>query len=189
MILAAGTTGTILATVVAFLVTSLLLISVLLFVKQKLSPSGPVKILINGEREIEVAEQEYLEILHGLNLAKLKYQDTQLSSNLKAVDLPYYPLKPMPSKRIIIIIASIMMCFIILLGTILVMEFFDNTLRNINKASEKLKIIPSDVSTEIELPIILIIFPFKTSSKMATLFPISKPILNLILIYKNTLFT
>ena len=55
MILAAGTTGTILATVVAFLVTSLLLISVLLFVKQKLSPSGPVKILINGEREIEVA--------------------------------------------------------------------------------------------------------------------------------------
>jgi Na+-transporting NADH:ubiquinone oxidoreductase subunit F len=45
MILAAGTTGTILATVVAFLVTSLLLISVLLFVKQKLSPSGPVKIL------------------------------------------------------------------------------------------------------------------------------------------------
>jgi len=92
------------------------------------------------EREIEVAEQEYLEILHGLNLAKLKYQDTQLSSNLKAVDLPYYPLKPMPSKRIIIIIASIMMCFIILLGTILVMEFFDNTLRNINKASEKLKI-------------------------------------------------
>ena len=55
MILAAGTSGTILATVVAFLVISLLLISVLLFVKQKLSPSGPVKILINGEREIEVA--------------------------------------------------------------------------------------------------------------------------------------
>ena len=60
MILAAGTTGTILATVVAFLVTSLLLISVLLFVKQKLSPSGPVKILINGEREIEVASGDTL---------------------------------------------------------------------------------------------------------------------------------
>ena len=43
MILAAGTSGTILATVVAFLVISLVLISVLLFVKQKLSPSGPVK--------------------------------------------------------------------------------------------------------------------------------------------------
>ena len=55
MILPAGTSGTILATVVAFLVISLLLISVLLFVKQKLSRGGPVKILINGEGEIEVA--------------------------------------------------------------------------------------------------------------------------------------
>ncbi len=55
IILAAGTTGTVIATVVAFLVISLILVSVLLFVKQKLSPSGPVKILINGEREIEVS--------------------------------------------------------------------------------------------------------------------------------------
>mgnify|MGYP005988999127 FL=1 len=92
------------------------------------------------EREIDVAEQEYLEILHGLNLAKLKYQDTQLSSNLKAVDLPYFPLKPMPSKRLTIIIAAVFMCFILLLASILVMEFFDNTLKNINVASEKLKI-------------------------------------------------
>ena len=55
MILAAGTTGTVIATVVAFLIITLVLVSLLLFVKQKLSPSGPVKISINGEREIEVA--------------------------------------------------------------------------------------------------------------------------------------
>ena len=55
MILAAGTLGTVLATVAAFLLVTLVLVSLLLFVKQKLSPSGPVKILINGEREIEVA--------------------------------------------------------------------------------------------------------------------------------------
>ncbi|WP_456441407.1 NADH:ubiquinone reductase (Na(+)-transporting) subunit F [Psychroserpens sp.] len=55
MILAAGTLGTVLATVAAFLLVTLILVSLLLFVKQKLSPSGPVKILINGEREIEVA--------------------------------------------------------------------------------------------------------------------------------------
>ena len=57
MILAAGTSGTILATVVAFLVISLVLISVLLFVKQKLSPSGPVKILINGERKLKLLQE------------------------------------------------------------------------------------------------------------------------------------
>jgi len=55
MILAANTLGTIVATVVAFLVLTLLLVAVLLYVKQKLLPSGPVKIKINGEKEIEVA--------------------------------------------------------------------------------------------------------------------------------------
>ncbi|MDV7186890.1 NADH:ubiquinone reductase (Na(+)-transporting) subunit F [Lutibacter sp. TH_r2] len=55
MILAVNTIGTIVATVVAFLVITLLLVALLLFVKQKLSPSGPVKIKINGEKEIEVA--------------------------------------------------------------------------------------------------------------------------------------
>jgi Na+-transporting NADH:ubiquinone oxidoreductase subunit F len=54
MILAAGTTGTIIATVAAFLLVTLLLVSLLLFVKQKLSPSGPVTITINGEKKIEV---------------------------------------------------------------------------------------------------------------------------------------
>ncbi|WP_299250964.1 NADH:ubiquinone reductase (Na(+)-transporting) subunit F [uncultured Lacinutrix sp.] len=60
MILAAGTGATVITTVVAFLIIALILISLLLFVKQKLSPSGPVKILINGEREIEVASGDTL---------------------------------------------------------------------------------------------------------------------------------
>ncbi|AQS94905.1 NADH:ubiquinone reductase (Na(+)-transporting) subunit F [Polaribacter sp. BM10] len=60
MILAAGTTGTIIATVAAFLLLTLVLVALLLFVKQKLSPSGPVKIMINGEREIEVASGDSL---------------------------------------------------------------------------------------------------------------------------------
>ena len=54
MILAAGTTGTVIATVAAFLLVTLLLVTLLLFVKQKLSPSGPVTITINGEKKIEV---------------------------------------------------------------------------------------------------------------------------------------
>ena len=55
MILAASTLGTIVATVAAFLLITLILVALLLFVKQKLSPSGPVKITINGEKTIEVA--------------------------------------------------------------------------------------------------------------------------------------
>ena len=92
------------------------------------------------ERQIEVAEQGYLEILHGLNLAKLKYQDTQLSTNLKTVDAPFYPLKPIPSKRKIIIIAIVFISGIILLAIILFMKFFDSTLKNEQIAREKLQI-------------------------------------------------
>ncbi len=55
ILLATNTVGTIIATVVTFLVITLLLVAVLLYVKQKLSPSGPVKIKINGEKEIEVS--------------------------------------------------------------------------------------------------------------------------------------
>lgn len=45
---------TIILTVVFFLVVILLLVSLLLFAKAKLSPSGKIKININGERTIEV---------------------------------------------------------------------------------------------------------------------------------------
>ncbi|MFZ3274340.1 MAG: NADH:ubiquinone reductase (Na(+)-transporting) subunit F [Lutibacter sp.] len=55
IILAASTVNTVLAAVVAFLIITLLLVALLLFVKQKLAPSGPVKIRINGEKEIEVS--------------------------------------------------------------------------------------------------------------------------------------
>ncbi|MCH2489509.1 MAG: NADH:ubiquinone reductase (Na(+)-transporting) subunit F [Flavobacteriales bacterium] len=54
MFLAASTLGVIIATVVAFLVLTLLLVALLLFTKQKLSPSGPVTITINDEKKIEV---------------------------------------------------------------------------------------------------------------------------------------
>jgi Na+-transporting NADH:ubiquinone oxidoreductase subunit F len=41
-------------TLIVFLVVTLLLVGVLLFAKTKLSPKGKIKIMINGEREIEV---------------------------------------------------------------------------------------------------------------------------------------
>lgn len=55
MFLAVSTLGVIIATVVAFLILTLLLVSLLLFTKEKLDPSGPVKITINNEKEIIVS--------------------------------------------------------------------------------------------------------------------------------------
>jgi Na+-transporting NADH:ubiquinone oxidoreductase subunit F len=45
---------TIIITVIFFLAVVLTLVSILLFVKAKLSPSGKIKITINGDRELEV---------------------------------------------------------------------------------------------------------------------------------------
>lgn len=60
MVVLASTLGTIIATVVSFLIITLVLVGLLLFVKQKLSPSGPVTITINGEREVEVSSGDSL---------------------------------------------------------------------------------------------------------------------------------
>jgi polysaccharide biosynthesis transport protein len=87
------------------------------------------------EREISVSEQGYLELLHGLNLAKLKLQDNELTSNLKAVDPPYFPLQSMPTKRAVLVIAAALIGFILVLGSIMFMEYLDDTLKNAKKAS------------------------------------------------------
>ena len=54
MILASEILTTIAVTVIGLLVIILLLVAVLLYVKQKLTPSGPVKITINKDKVIEV---------------------------------------------------------------------------------------------------------------------------------------
>jgi len=92
------------------------------------------------EREISVSEQEFLEILHGLNLAKLKMQDNELSANIKTVDQPYFPLNPIPTKRKILVLAAAMFGFLIVLSTVFALEFFDNTLKNPAKASKILNL-------------------------------------------------
>jgi polysaccharide biosynthesis transport protein len=103
------------------------------------------------EREISVSEQEYLEILHGLNLAKLKQQDNELSSNLKIVDQPYFPLSPIPTKRKMLVMMAAFIGFVTVLMSILVLEYFDDTLRNLKKASGILKIPSAGIMPKILL--------------------------------------
>jgi uncharacterized protein involved in exopolysaccharide biosynthesis len=102
----------------------------------KYAPAGAT--IMRIEREISVAEQGYLEILHGLNLAKLKLQDNEMSSNLKTIDIPYYPLSPNPTKRSILIIAAAFLGGILTMAIIFLMEYFDDTLRDSSRASKKI---------------------------------------------------
>ena len=103
------------------------------------------------EREISVSEHEFLELLHGLNLAKLKMQDLELSSNLKAIDQPFFPITPNPTKRKFLIIGAAFFGFLIVFATIMALEFFDETLRNPNKAGKKLNLVPLGVYPKVYL--------------------------------------
>ncbi|WP_281310269.1 exopolysaccharide transport family protein [Flavobacterium flavigenum] len=90
------------------------------------------------EREISVSEQGYLELLHGLNLAKLKLQDNEMSSNIKSIDPPFYPLSANPTKRGLLIVGAAFLGGILTLGIILMMEYFDDTIKNASRASKQL---------------------------------------------------
>lgn len=112
------------------------------------------------EREISVSEQEFLELLHGLNLAKLKMQDLELSSNLKATDQPFYPVTPNPTKRKILVLGVSLFGFLIVLSTILALEFFDETLRDPQKAAKILNLLPLGIFPKIYLETEILNFPF-----------------------------
>jgi len=66
------------------------------------------------ERKIAVKEEYYLEVLHGLNQAVLHKQTLSLSSDsLRSAVDPTYPGKPLPSKRLLLILLSFVLGFIL----------------------------------------------------------------------------
>lgn len=92
------------------------------------------------EREINVAEQEYLSLLQSLNQSKLKQQNIELSSNIKAVDPPYFPLKPLKGKEGILVIAAGLFGFLFVAFLIIALEYLDNTIRTPERLEELSKL-------------------------------------------------
>lgn len=99
---------------------------------EKFAPLGST--LKRIEREIEVCENEYLENLHSLNQAKLHWQNAQLSSNLKIVDEPYFPSRPEPSKRMVLILAAFFAGLILSIALVLAVEFTDSAIKTPERA-------------------------------------------------------
>jgi len=81
------------------------------------------------EREIDVYEQQYLSHLQSLNQAKLKQQNLEFKSNIKVVDPPYFPLSPEKSSRTMMIVASAVVGFVLVLFTIILLEYLDETIK------------------------------------------------------------
>jgi uncharacterized protein involved in exopolysaccharide biosynthesis len=81
------------------------------------------------EREVSVAEKEYLSVLHGLNLAKLRQQNIEVSNNLKLVDSPFYPLQAQPSSRGLLILIAFLGGFILVLSYLITKEVTNKSIR------------------------------------------------------------
>ena len=120
---------------------------------QKMAPLGAM--LTRIEREIKVAEQTYLELLHSLNLAKMKQQNMEMSTNIKVVDPPFFPIAPNPSKTKYLVLAAGIFGFFVVALLIVMLEYFDTSLKN-----------PSRVMEQTEMPLAGA-FPMLTSRHQA----------------------
>ena len=90
------------------------------------------------ERKIDIAEREYLSLLHNLGLAKLRQQNVELKSNLKLIEVPFFPIKPKASKRMMLVFIAGMAGFIMVAFTILILEFLDGNINTAQRAKEKI---------------------------------------------------
>lgn len=97
---------------------------------------SPIGTRINQqEREIHVTEQSYLEVLHALNMAKMKQKNLQLtSSNLNTISDASYPLFSDKGKRFLLVVAAFIGNIIFIIGLNLVIELLDRTLRDAERA-------------------------------------------------------
>jgi uncharacterized protein involved in exopolysaccharide biosynthesis len=88
------------------------------------------------EREISVNERQYLEILHGYHLAKLRQQNIEMSNNLQVMDEPVFPTKSVPSRAPLLVILSFLAAFFFLMIYLVAKELLDGSIKNTTKAEE-----------------------------------------------------
>ena len=105
---------------------------------RKFAPLGAM--LKKIERQIGVSEQEYLQLLHGLNMAKLTQQNNELTTRLNVVDPPYLPLKPNASKRIVLVAVAFMLGLFFVLGFLLARALMSKAMSHPDGASKSVGI-------------------------------------------------
>ncbi len=88
------------------------------------------------ERQINVAEQSYIEMKRALNQAMMRQQNLEMSSNMKMVDDPNYPIMPLASKRKLLILAAAFIGLFLVAFIIILLEYFDSTIKTPERAEK-----------------------------------------------------
>jgi uncharacterized protein involved in exopolysaccharide biosynthesis len=81
------------------------------------------------EREIDVDERQYLNILNLLGLAKQKQQNVDMVSNMKIMDEPKLPINAIPSKMKIYVIAAALFSVILFILGLFIIELMDSRIK------------------------------------------------------------
>jgi uncharacterized protein involved in exopolysaccharide biosynthesis len=87
-------------------------------------------------REVDIAENQYLELLHSLNQARLK-RKMETQNALRVVDPPIVPTEPAPTNRLVLVAGSAGAGLILALGAIVALFLLDGTLRTPRRAEER----------------------------------------------------
>jgi succinoglycan biosynthesis transport protein ExoP len=94
-----------------------------------ISPLGSQ--LAKLERAVEVAESKYLELNKSFNWAIMRQQsETIATSGITVTTAPIYPLQPVESKQLLLVLLAAVIGFVIPLTMVLLILFLDNTVRN-----------------------------------------------------------
>jgi succinoglycan biosynthesis transport protein ExoP len=100
----------------------------------KFAPLGST--LKRLDRQVDINEKEYLSILNGLNLARLRQSNLALSSNIVIQDKPFFPLKAQASTQKLLVLASFFAAFILVVSIVLGWEFMNSSIRSAERAKK-----------------------------------------------------
>lgn len=125
---------------------------------QKFAPIGAG--LKRIEREIAVLEDEYLSLMNVYNQSKLKEKNLEKSSNISAIDPPFFPLQPVKSGRLANVILAFMAGLMVILVTIFIKEILIVRINSFETANrliggEILGMYPAIASTKKVVPSVL----------------------------------
>ncbi len=81
------------------------------------------------EREIDIAEREYLSMLHGLNQARIRQSDFELFGTLELLDMPFFPLNPQSARTRLLVVAAFLASMVFAAGLITGIEVLDRSIR------------------------------------------------------------
>jgi uncharacterized protein involved in exopolysaccharide biosynthesis len=81
------------------------------------------------EREIDVYEREYLNVLNNLNIALQNEQNIDIITNMRIIDEPNFPITSLPSKKKLYVIIATLFTLILYVAGLFAIELLDRRIK------------------------------------------------------------